>query len=156
MTTPKEVEIKLRLDPNKVRDFVESGRFAGVKSVEKHFHTVYFDDEKHHLFREGFELRVRGDGERYIRTLKSTDSVERSEWETEAADGHLSLEDLEAPGVEKFVKRGLALRAQFSLDVDRKTWDVAAGGSRIEVALDQGKLEAEGRQKQICEAELEL
>ena len=156
MSDPREIEIKLRLDPKKMRDFVESGRLAGANPEEKHYHTVYFDDEKHHLFKGGFELRVRDDGKRSIQTLKTVDSVERGQWEREAANGDPSLDDVEAPGLGKLVKRGIALDPQFSLDVDRRTWNVSKDGSCIEVALDNGKMQAGGRQKQICEAALEL
>ncbi len=156
MDNPKEVEIKLRLDPGKIRRFMGSEFFAGVDPIEKHYHTVYFDDEKHHLLKEGFELRVRQDGERSLQTLKTTDAVERGEWETEAANGDPSLEDLKAPGLAKLLERGIALRPQFSLEVDRRTWNVTRDGSCIEVALDDGRLEAGGRQRRICEAELEL
>ena len=156
MADSKEVEIKLRLDPEKVRHFMGLELFAGVDPVEKHYHTVYFDDEKQHLLKEGFELRVRDDGERSLQTLKTIDSVERGEWEAEVANGDPRLDKLEAPGLAKLLKRGIALRPQFSLEVDRRTWNFTRNGSCIEIALDDGKLEAGGRQQRICEAELEL
>jgi triphosphatase len=156
MGNPREVEVKLRLDPDNAPLLARSGFFAGVDPEEHHFHTVYFDDEKRHLLREGFELRVRQDGERSLQTLKTIDSVERGEWETEAEEGGPSLEDIEAPGLSKLQKRGIDLRPQFSLEVERRTWSVTRDGSCIEVALDDGTLEAQGRQTRICEAELEL
>jgi len=156
MGNPREVEIKLRLDPDRAPQLARAGFFAGVDPEKKHYHTVYFDDEKQHLLRGGFELRIRQDGERSLQTLKTIDSVERGEWETEAEEGGPSLEDIEAPGLAKLKKRGLNLCPQFSLDVDRRTWSVTRDGSCIEVALDDGALEAQGRQRRVCEAELEL
>jgi inorganic triphosphatase YgiF len=151
-----EVEIKLRLAPNKMRDLVSSGHLADIELVEKHYRTIYFDDRKHHLSKGGFELRVRRDGRRSIQTLKTVDVVDRGEWERDAANGDPSLEKFNAPGLAKLVKRGIALRPIFSLEVDRKTWTLIRDGSRIELALDEGKLEAGGRERSICEAELEL
>ena len=78
MAGSKEVEIKLRLHPEEVRHFMGLEFFAGVDPVEKHYHTVYFDDEKHHLLKQGIELRVRDDGERSLQALKTIDSVERA------------------------------------------------------------------------------
>ena len=155
MTQAREVEIKLRLDPGKTRQLVGSGLFVG-DPVEKHYHTVYFDDEKHRLLKQGFELRVRRDGERSLQTLKTLGSVERGEWEINAADVLPTLEEVDAPALSKLQKRGIALQPQFSLDVERRTWTVTQNGACIEVALDEGTLRAQGREKRICEAELEL
>ncbi len=93
---------------------------------------------------------------RSIQTLKTIDSVERGQWEREAANGDPSLDDIEAPGLAKLVKREITLDPQFSLDVDRRTWNLSIDGSCIEVALDKGQMQAGGRQKEICEAEFEL
>ena len=62
MPKQNEVEIKLRLDPEKIRNFANSEGLAGVQPLKKHYRTTYFDDNKHHLFKSGFELRVRHDG----------------------------------------------------------------------------------------------
>ncbi len=71
-------------------------------------------------------------------------------------NGGPSLKDVKAPGLSKLQKRGIDLHPQFSLDVKRRTWNVTQNGSSIEVALDDGVLEARGREKRICEVELEL
>jgi triphosphatase len=156
MRKHNEVEIKLRLDPEKVRKFANSERLAGVDPLKKHYRTIYFDDKKHHLFKNGFELRVRQDGHNSIQTLKTAGSVDRGEWEREATDGEPSLEGIEAAGLAKLTRRGIALRRMFSLEVDRRTWNLCRDGACIEVALDEGKMEAGGRERPIREAELEL
>lgn len=156
MPKQTEVEIKLRLDPEKMRKFANSERLAGVDPLKKHYRTIYFDDNKHHLFKNGFELRVRQDGRNSIQTLKTAGSVDRGEWEREAADGEPSLEGVEAAGLEKLRRRRIALRRMFSLEVDRGTWSLCRDGACIEVALDEGKMEAGGRERPIRQAELEL
>ena len=156
MPKQNEIEIKLRLDPEKMREFPHSDRLAGVDPLKKHYRTIYFDDNKHHLFKNGFELRVRQDGYNSIQTLKTASSVDRGEWEREAADGEPSLEGIEAAGLAKLTRRGIALRRMFSLEVERGTWSLHRDGACIEVALDEGKMEAGGRERPIREAELEL
>ena len=156
MPKQNEVEIKLRLDPEKVQNFANSERLVGVDPLKKHYHTIYFDDNKHHLFKNGFELHVRQDGHNSIQTLKTAGSVDRGEWEREAADGEPSLEGIEAAGLAKLTRRGIALRRMFSLEVDRGTWNLRHDGACIEVALDEGKMAAGGRDRPIREAELEL
>ena len=156
MTKQNEVEIKLRLDPEKMRKFASSKRLVGVDPLKKHYRTTYFDDNEHHLFKSGFELRVRQDGHNSIQTLKTASSVDRGEWEREAADGEPSLEGIEAVGLAKLTRRGIALRRMFSLEVDRGTWSLRRDGACIELALDEGKMEANGHERPIREAELEL
>jgi len=148
MPKQNEVEIKLRLDPEKIRNFANSEGFAGVQPLKKHYRTTYFDDNKHHLFKSGFELRVRHDGHDSIQTLKTATSVDRGEWEREAADGEPSLEGIEAAGLGKLRRRGITLRRMFWLEVDRGTWSLRRGGACIELALDEGKMEADGRERQ--------
>lgn len=79
MPKQNEVEIKLRLDPEKIRNFANSEGLAGVQPLKKHYRTTYFDDNKHHLFKSGFELRVRHDGRNSIQTLKTATSVDRGD-----------------------------------------------------------------------------
>ena len=156
MAKQNEVEIKLRLDPEELRKFANSERLAGVDPLKKHFRTTYFDDSKHHLFKNGFELRVRRDGRNSVQTLKTAASVDRGEWEREAADGEPSLEGIDAAGLGKLTRRGIALRRMFSLEVERGTWSLRRDGACIELALDEGKMEAGGHERPIREAELEL
>ena len=99
MATPNEVEIKLRLDPNKMQRLERWGGLAGADASNKNFHTVYFDDEKRHLLKNGYELRVRQDGGRCVQTLKTIGSIDRGEWQNETTDGEPSLESVEGPGL---------------------------------------------------------
>src|SRR5262245_47557975 len=55
--------------------------------------TTYFDTRKSELQRRGLSLRVRKNGGDFVQTIKarSTSSVGRGEWETEAKGGALDL-----------------------------------------------------------------
>ncbi|MEY2632915.1 MAG: hypothetical protein RIR00_1569, partial [Pseudomonadota bacterium] len=48
------------------------------------------------------------------------------------------------------------LQPVFTTDFQRRTWVLEQDGSRVELALDQGRIEAGGQQQPICELELEL
>ena len=55
------------------------------------------------------------------------------------------------------VHRSRLLAPVFSTDVVRTLWDLALpGGDTVEMALDQGKLEAGGEMAPVSEIELEL
>jgi triphosphatase len=101
-------------------------------------------------------LRIRREGARAIQTVKTTETVDRGEWERQSPNGEPSLGDTEADGVAKRLKRRMGLRPIFSLQVNRRICTLSSGGSEIEVALDEGKLEAHGREARIHEVELEL
>lgn len=94
MSSNREIEIKLRLDPEDVDKFVSLDALKTVESKRIHFRTVYFDDRKHDLARNGFELRVRSDGSRHAQTLKSVDGFDRGEWEAELPNELPSHEEL--------------------------------------------------------------
>jgi triphosphatase len=80
MPSSREIKIKLRLDPEDVDKFLSLDALKTVESKRIHFRTVYFDDRKRDLARNGFELRVRSDGSRRVQTLKSGVGFDRGEW----------------------------------------------------------------------------
>jgi hypothetical protein len=49
MPSNREIEIKLRLDPEDVDKFISLGALKTVESKRIHFRTVYFDDRKDDL-----------------------------------------------------------------------------------------------------------
>ena len=156
MSDNKEVEIKLRLDPERIGAFTSLEILRDVESEKKHFTTIYFDDRKHGLERNGFELRVRSDGVRHVQTLKSVDGVDRGEWEVEVSKELPSLKELKKTPAAKLIRSIARMRPVFSMSIDRRTWKLSDGDGSAEVALDCGTLEAGSRVQPIYEAELEL
>ncbi len=156
MSDNREVEIKLRLEPKTLGAFAALEILQDVESQEKHFRTIYFDDRRHGLERNGFELRVRSDGVRHVQTLKSVDGVDRGEWEVELSQKSPSLKELKKTPAAKLIRSIARLRPIFSLSIDRRTWTLSDGDGSVEVALDCGTLEAGSRVQPIYEAELEL
>jgi len=156
MSDNREVEIKLRLDPKKFGAFTSLEFLRDVESEEKHFRTIYFDDRRHDLERNGFELRVRSDGVRHVQTLKSIGGIDRGEWEVEISQESPSLRELKKTPAAKLIASSSRLRPIFSLSIDRRTWTLSHDGASAEIALDCGTLEAGSRAQPIYEAELEL
>jgi len=118
--------------------------------------SIYFDTVEQTLSAKGFGLRVRRSGERFIQTLKSSPAADggRDEWEWPvvglAPDADLLAETPAA------LPSDAALTARFTVEVDRLQRLVAADGGAIEVALDRGKVRADGREQDFIELELEL
>jgi triphosphatase len=153
---PKEVELKIRLDPEMAELFGSLETLRDIEPRDKRFHTAYFDLAGEKLHRKGFELRVRKDGDHRIQTLKSGDGVERGEWEAEIAQDAPEPQEIEKTPAATLIRDVDKLRPVFSLSVNRRIWTLARDGADIEVALDRGAVEADGRAQQIHEAELEL
>jgi len=156
MPDNRELEIKMRLDPADVEKIASSDTLKGINLEHKHYRTVYFDGKRHELARHGFELRIRDDGTRRIQTLKSVNGLDRGEWETEAASGVPSLDEISGTPAADLIRHCTKLIPVFSLQIDRRSWTVLRDGAAIEVALDTGFLTAGSRSQPIYEVEFEL
>jgi inorganic triphosphatase YgiF len=168
---PRESELKLRVDPNDLAAVARSPllhtQVAG-RPATRRLVGAYFDTADHRLARRQVALRVRRDGRRRIQTLKTARDAasiqaDRGEWEVEISGDQPDLKAFGDPRVLELV--GLALPNDlapvFTTRVTRRihevVWTTAAGAScRVELALDRGEIEADGRREPISEIELEL
>lgn len=158
-----EVELKFLIDP---RDHQALARCAALEDVEpRHarLDTTYFDTADGELAARGMALRLRHAGRRWIEGLKAGESGTgglhtRSEWEHERDD----------PGIDLalYAKTPLAqlhdtarlherLAPVFRVVMTRTTWRIDGEGSRLEVALDVGEVQARGRSEPVSEVEIE-
>ena len=160
-----EVELKLAAP---VADVPELKR-ALVKmtpapaSVASRLITTYYDTPDLALKRQGLSLRVREQGGRFIQTVKTADPggadvLRRGEWEDELAEG---CPDPHAARSGEHLPDGIAgdLQPLFATDVTRTTFAIEpAPTTRIEAAIDQGEIRANGGRgtEPISEIELEL
>lgn len=132
-------------------------------------HNTYFDTPDQQLRTNQVALRVRQVGTpadpQWVQTLKmgqGGDSAlsQRGEWEFAVPTGTLDPALLRATPWRDLDPDGTlfaALVPQFVTSFARTTWDVnLRDGSRIEVALDIGSVEAGSSSAPICELELEL
>ena len=126
--------------------------------------TTYFDTPDRLLDRAGVTLRVRHSGDTYIQTVKTWPNgrslaTDRGEWEWRI--------DQNVPDVRRLAKtRALASVAQgingnlepvFVTDIQRTTRLLHLDGNTIvEVAIDEGNIQAGAARESVSELELEL
>lgn len=160
-----EVELKLVAPAGSLGRLGEApvvAQHAAGKGVVRHLVSTYFDTPDGDLFRKGISLRVRRSGSRRLQTLKLAPSghqaFARREWE-EPIDGEtpdlarLPVAEIGAP------LDGLAperLVPVFTTRVRRRLRRLDLPGASIEVAFDEGTIEAGDRREALCEVELEL
>jgi inorganic triphosphatase YgiF len=148
-----EVEIKFACGPETLEALVLRAR-GPVR--DQRLVSVYHDTPEGALAARGASLRLRTDSAgRTIQTLKTGDGLGRREAEAEAAPGRLDTSGDELAGLLSQEEVG-RLVPQFTVQVRRRTFELVRGGSRIELALDQGEIQAGEAREAVCEAELEL
>ena len=165
MTTPREIELKLELDP------ADAGRVKRHlaracprrKSGSQPLVSVYFDTDDLLLRRAGVSLRVRRVGKRHIQTIKAGDAPmagysDREEWECAIQGPQPDLAAAKDTPLESLLNgRGTdALEPLFETRVRRSEFRLGDHGSQIAVALDEGKVDTGLRDSPVCEVELEL
>src|SRR5205085_3268752 len=122
--------------------------------------SVYFDTDNRKLRKKGLMLRVRHAGDRYVQTIKSTGNsglFARDEWESEIEGAMPDLRLARGTALEPLLSRKFCrqLKPVFETRVQRKTYPLTYGESRIALTIDKGKLDAGDRSKPLCEIELE-
>lgn len=161
MSEPKEAELKLACEAADLRALQEHPRLKGAKSQpEVQLSSVYFDTAEQDLRKAGFVLRVRSQDGKFIQTAKSAGDglFERSEWEQPVSGAEPDLDALAKTPLSDVLGKKARLKPLFTVTVERRTYEVEEGASRIEVALDRGRIEkASGSEtSSISEIELEL
>ncbi|MFN9847997.1 MAG: CHAD domain-containing protein [Alphaproteobacteria bacterium] len=151
-----ELELKFQLGQGAYEALVEF--FSAYPSSVSELHAIYFDTRDHALRDEGFSLRVRRHGERYVQTLKHRAAgglFERDEWEIEVPGAALDHEALGFTPVSRVVGADV-LDAAFSVEVERRQLLWTHGDDEIEISIDLGWIVADDRKEPIAEIELEL
>jgi inorganic triphosphatase YgiF len=163
--TNDEIELKLLVPPGllgQVREAPVIARRIKNEGATKLLETVYYDTPERILYRNGLSLRVRRNGESYLQTLKRGPMhgrpFVRGEWETpvESAGPDAALLPLSELGDlrEKLIQD--ALHPIFATKVDRRTEILELHGTVVEIAFDDGAIEAGERCEPLSEIELEL
>ena len=172
-TQPQEVELKLYLtgdDPAGLAERLRQTPLLAKRSMARQsLYNIYFDTPEQALRQRRMALRLRRMGTQakpqWVQTLKTGGSDAsalscRGEWESPVPGPVLSLQALKAtpwPGMDPDGSLFEALAPCFVTVFERCSWQVhRRDGSWVEVALDIGHLEANGKQAPICELELEL
>jgi len=169
----QELELKLSLPGADVTTLVERLTRTPVlvrrRRSQQSLFNIYFDTPGQDLRQHGVALRLRRVGSvadpRWLQTLKTSTSElsalsQRGEWESAVAGPVLDSAVLVPTPWSSFDPDGrlfAALAPCFVTRFERALWLVRRrDGSAVEVALDIGHIEANGKQAPICELELEL
>lgn len=162
MSDPREIELKLECEPSDLAALQDHPllREATVQEVAD-LTSVYFDTPDRQLLDARLGLRVRRTGDRFVQTLKAEGDglFDRPEWEQPVQGPDPDRAALADTPFARLIDDDVSLEPLFTTRIARKTYLVEQGSSRIEVALDTGRIEtpaAGGRIQPICEVELEL
>lgn len=162
-----ELELKFRLDDAAALRWQQMFEAQGAR--RQHLRARYFDTEDSRLAAAGVALRLRLEGPRWVQTLKASgeSSVHRLEHEVAVPGrpGDTPALDLArhagTPALARLQQAlgdtpAAELIERFATDVWRSTVVLEdAEGSRIEAALDLGRVLAAGRESRVAELELE-
>jgi len=159
---PREVELKLVLDPDAAGRLRAHALFANLEARTVDQKSVYFDTRNGLLRKAGYTLRIRNARDRRVQTIKANGAsaglFDRLEWEQPVDGDSPSLATLEGTPLEDLVPAATLrkLKPRIVSTVRRTRWDLVHAGAAIEAVLDEGTIEAEGRAQPLCELELEL
>lgn len=156
---PIEVELKFTLDPARGPEIL-AWLGQGRRLLTTTLTSIYFDTAAHDLRKAGYALRVRGDGERWIQTVKSSAAADgrmgRGEWEAPVAGPEPDLTQLFRTPAITVLGHNPSLAPLFTVEVQRKAVDIRMPDSVIEACVDSGTVAAGGRSIPMEEIELEL
>ena len=162
-----ETELKLSFSANQLPILLEHALISGPCKRHKLF-NVYYDTPELSLMKSGAAVRERKILRKTLLTVKlASPSLgglhRRLEWEAPTLPGQFDFQTLiDDPVIaEKMTMLAPQLIPIFTTDFVRRTWQVEFRGSKIEVAIDQGKTitkRPDGLlyEAEICEVELEL
>src|SRR5215475_2343470 len=164
---PEEVEIKLRLSPDRASRLRRSAllhSLARGRGRTRRLLSVYFDTPRLELKTGGAALRIRHVGQRRIQTVKLPVDGQPGlqtfrEIETDVAGDSPDLTRIPGEEVSALLGdpgAGTSLTPIFATEFRRTVWSIALHESEIEMALDLGEIRAGDRRLPLSEVEFEL
>lgn len=161
---PREIELKLAVSPEALEALRSAeliARHARNQGVTRRLDALYYDTPDRLLDRNGLSLRVRRSGRRHVQTLKrsgSGDPLARDEWEVALPDGVLDLALLPLAEIGEPLASLSAgqLAPVFATRIRRRLRRLDYAGALIEIAFDDGTIEAGENSLPVSEVELEL
>ena len=160
-----EIELKL-LAPQgaleKLREMPVIVQHARSRGAFRRLETVYYDTPERLLFQHGMSLRVRRNGKHFVQTLKLLPDIgrplTRRQWEAPVDNVTPDLARFPADEVGDPVRTltNDALVPIFATKVRRHARQLDLPDASVEIAFDEGMIEAGARQEALSEIELEL
>ena len=157
-----EIELKLQLGPKAVKKLPGHPLLANIESQRQHLLNTYYDTPGLELHARRVAVRFRKKGWQWLLTVKTAEPASgglavRNEWEVAAIPGNFDFTHVDNPELRNFLEeRSAQLEAVFTTDFRRQLWHLPFGESLIEMAVDRGHIDSQGRRLPICEVELEL
>lgn len=157
-----EIELKLQLTAKSAKKLASHPLLLPLAAQKQHLLNTYYDTPELALHAKRIAMRFRKKGEQWLLTVKSAEPASgglavRSEWEKPAFPGVFDFSHVDEPSLRDFLETARPqMAAVFTTDFRRQIWHVPFGHSLIELALDRGTIESQGRKSRICEIELEL
>lgn len=164
----EEIELKLAMAPEALarlrRHPLLRSLAGGRRSRKQTLIAVYYDTPDRRLAAQGIALRVRGDGRRFVQTLKAPVKEQSGlqrllEFEAEVPGPALDLAQIGDPELGAVLAEpgvGDALGPVFRTTVERRLLPIRLIDSEVEIAFDEGEIAAGEQRQPLCEAELEL
>jgi len=118
--------------------------------------STYFDTPQGDLRGQRISLRIRAGGGKRVQTLKRGDGFAREEHEAALEGAELDLSMVALTNALPTEALRKALRPIFTVRVSRRQRTFDYGGARIEMAVDEGEVQAGERTRRVSEVELEL
>jgi triphosphatase len=159
-----KVELKL-LAPQgtleKLRELPVILQHARNRGSFRRLETVYYDTPERLLFQRGMSLRVRRNGKHFLQTLKLPTNGQphaRRQWEApvDSANPDLARFPIDEIGDRVPTLTSDALVPIFATKVRRHARQLELPDASVEIAFDEGTIEAGVRQETLSEIELEL
>lgn len=158
-----ETEIKMSLPAGAARRLPAHRLLADSKPLRQQLVNTYYDTADRRLQRKRLAVRYRQKGSEWLLTVKSDAPspgglAQRREWEVASQPGEFDFAHVDNMKLRRFLESVTSeLVPVFTTDFIRSLWILTPqDGTRIEVALDRGKIIAGERSDPICEVELEL
>lgn len=157
-----EIELKLQLSAKTAKKLASHPLLAELQPQKMHLLNTYYDTPKLELHAQRIAVRFRKKGEQWLLTVKTAEPASgglavRNEWETPATPGHFDFSHVDADKVRQFLETASEqFEPIFTTDFRRQIWHVPFAESLIELAVDRGTIESNGKSTPICEIELEL
>jgi inorganic triphosphatase YgiF len=164
MADPVEIELKFQVPPA-ARERVRRAVATASAAVTR-LQAIYADTADDRLAGAAIALRLRKEGRAWVQTLKGRGDglMQRLEDEHRLPPqrGEPALDPLRHAGsaagerLQALLADGAELRPVYRTDVRRTHRQVRSGGALIEIAFDEGHINAGRRRLTVCEIEFEL
>jgi len=170
-----EVELKFQVPP--ARRAALRAALATAGAHRTRLRARYFDTPERALAAAGLALRLRDEGGRWVQTLKGRGDGVAARLEHEVAIGPVAAGEARGAGatggppvldiarhaghpagaaLARALRGGGALAERFRTDIRRTLRRVRSGGAVIEIALDEGHIQAGAARLAVHEIEFEL